>query len=197
MHRLRTLALSGALALLLSACGADDLVDEAATAPEPESHETQPELDASFGEVDLDRDFAGALERRRASEGQEASELESEPESEREPEPESEPQPEPEPQPQPEPEPEPEPEPAVDPQTVPVSMGDSFFEPDVIEISPGDTVVWQHDGDINHTVTARDDRFDSGSMGSGDSFSHTFDEPGQVEYRCIFHTQMTGTINVG
>ena len=164
-HRLtrnsRTPALFVAAALLLAACGTDNGDEVAAPEIEPDESPAQP--DDEFGSVDLDRDFAGALERRRAREG--------EPESE----------------------PEPEPEPAA-PQTVTVSMGDSFFSPEVIEIAAGDTIAWEHDGDINHTVTARDGSFDSGSMSSGDSFTHTVEGPGTIEYHCIFHTQMTGSV---
>lgn len=159
MQRPRLVALGLVVALLLTACGADDALEETAAGLDTETDAPEPD-----------------------------------PEPEPTPEPESEPAPEPESE--PEPAPEPEPEPATDPETVTVSMGDSFYAPDVIEISPGDTVVWQHEGDINHTVTARDDRFDSGSLSAGDSFSHTFSDPGTFEYRCIFHTQMTGTVDV-
>lgn len=150
--------------------------------PEEETHEVV------FDEVDLlalgEEIDADALPRLTGDEGQPAPVEEVAPEAE-------------EPEPVAEPEPEPEPEQATDPQTVTVSMSDSFYAPEIIEISPGDTVVWQHDGDLNHTVTARDDGFDSGTMSAEDSFSHTFSGAGRFEYRCIFHTQMTGTVIVG
>ena len=68
-----------------------------------------------------------------------------------------------------------------------VGMGDSFFEPRTLTIAAGTTVTWTNGGKMPHTVTAADGRFASGNMDSGDTFSHTFAEPGTYQYYCEYH----------
>lgn len=75
------------------------------------------------------------------------------------------------------------------------------YQPEVVEVSPGTTVVWTNSDDIDHTITSAsgtepDDRFDSGRFGQGESFSRTFTEPGEYHYICSMHPSMTGTIRV-
>jgi plastocyanin len=48
----------------------------------------------------------------------------------------------------------------------------------------------------DHTVTADDDSFDSGTLSNGDTFEQTFDEAGEFAYHCEIHSSMTGTITV-
>jgi hypothetical protein len=72
-------------------------------------------------------------------------------------------------------------------------------------VTAGDTVTWNNVAGF-HTVTECDDTFstcapaggfDSGSLPTGNSFSHTFSSPGTFEYRCMFHpTDMRGRITV-
>jgi plastocyanin len=45
-------------------------------------------------------------------------------------------------------------------------------------------------------VTAFEGAFDSGELAEGASFSFTFDSPGEYRYRCLFHSEMQGTIIV-
>jgi len=47
-----------------------------------------------------------------------------------------------------------------------------------------------------HTVTAKDGSFDSGNMGSGSSYTHTFTTPGTYRYFCAYHSWMVGTVVV-
>ncbi len=68
-----------------------------------------------------------------------------------------------------------------------VSMYDDFFSPKSINISAGTTVVWTNYGTMNHTVTADDNSFTSGSLSPGATFSHTFTVSGTYNYHCIFH----------
>ena len=70
------------------------------------------------------------------------------------------------------------------------------FTPATLEIAVGDTVTWINDDDTEHTVTAFDGAFDSGELAEGASFSFTFDAPGEFRYRCLFHSEMQGTIVV-
>ena len=47
-----------------------------------------------------------------------------------------------------------------------------------------------------HTVTAADGSFDSGFLNEGDTFSYTFDEPGEYEYFCSPHPWMRAKVIV-
>lgn len=63
------------------------------------------------------------------------------------------------------------------------------FTPARVQISVGDTVVWDAE-DNEHTVTARDGSFDSsdrGLMGYGDEFRWRFRAPGTYPYYCRVH----------
>jgi len=89
--------------------------------------------------------------------------------------------------------------PAVDATAVEpamVSIIDLTFEPATIEVEPGATVTWANDDGVPHTVTAREEDFNSGVLPSGGSFSQTFSEPGTFEYFCAIHPSMTGTVVV-
>lgn len=77
-----------------------------------------------------------------------------------------------------------------------VSIVDLTFEPATIEVGAGATVTWTNDEGIPHTVTAREDDFDSGVLMNGDSFSQAFSEPGSYDYFCAIHPSMTGTVTV-
>ena len=70
-----------------------------------------------------------------------------------------------------------------------VDMADMRFSPARLQISPGDTVVWEA-GDDSHTVSARDGTFDSssrGTMDEGDQFRWRFRMPGTFAYFCRVH----------
>ena len=77
-----------------------------------------------------------------------------------------------------------------------VSMSATSFSPANITINAGDTVVWNNTSSIDHTVTANNGSFDSGTLRPGQSFSRTFNGTGTYAYECIFHNGMTGTITV-
>ena len=78
-----------------------------------------------------------------------------------------------------------------------VSIEDFYFEPTDAAIQPGDTITWTNEGNHPHTVTADDGSFDSGTLQPGESFSHTFQNPGMVTYHCSIHPFMTGSVSVG
>ena len=77
-----------------------------------------------------------------------------------------------------------------------VSIQDFFFEPDQLTVAPGTTVTWVNDGAVPHTSTADDGAWDSGTLQPGESFSFTFDDPGDYSYFCEIHPDMTATITV-
>jgi plastocyanin len=77
-----------------------------------------------------------------------------------------------------------------------VEIQDFQFSPDTLEVTVGTTVTWTNTGDAPHTVTSDDGIFDSGELASGDTFSWTFDEPGEFAYHCNIHQRMKATIVV-
>ena len=64
-----------------------------------------------------------------------------------------------------------------------------FFDPPVVVIHEGDTVVWVNEtkGGGWHDVVSDEGKFDSERMDPGDTFSHTFEQPGVYSYHCHPH----------
>jgi plastocyanin len=84
-------------------------------------------------------------------------------------------------------------------QTVTVSMSDTAYLPATITINQGDTVIWNNNGTVVHTATARSgqaDSWDSGDMNPGNIYSYTFTRPGNFSYYCIYHPDMAGNVIV-
>jgi plastocyanin len=90
----------------------------------------------------------------------------------------------------------PEPSPAPPPSSVGVDMVDNAYAPAAIEVRVGDSITWVNRGQLPHTVTARDGSFDSGFLMTNESWTMRFDQVGTVEYFCIIHPEMVGTISV-
>ena len=59
-----------------------------------------------------------------------------------------------------------------------VSMNDNVFSPANVQVDPGDTVTWTNRMSMDHTVTADAGAGDSGPLGNGAAFSHTFPAAG-------------------
>ena len=75
--------------------------------------------------------------------------------------------------------------------------GQIYFDPNLVTISVGDTVSWvNNDEGILHTVTEVNGAFDSGFVTPGDVFDVTFTEEGTVDYTCLVHPWMVGTVIV-
>jgi plastocyanin len=68
-----------------------------------------------------------------------------------------------------------------------VSIGFADFSPSHLDVLVGETVTWRNDSVRQHTVTARDESWDSGRMGARAVFRQRFDQPGQVSYYCRLH----------
>ena len=75
-----------------------------------------------------------------------------------------------------------------------VAVADNSFSPAALKVAVGDTVTFENEGQIAHTVTGDD--FDSGSLAPGGTFTFTASEAGAFSYVCIFHPGMQGTIEV-
>ncbi|MGH2621420.1 MAG: plastocyanin/azurin family copper-binding protein, partial [Anaerolineales bacterium] len=92
-------------------------------------------------------------------------------------------------------------EPAASAGPATVMVVDVNFREKEVTVPLGTTVTWVYSGNLPHTVTSDDGLFDSGTLGSGGSFSYTFDEAGTFAYYCRFHggaggSAMSGVITV-
>lgn len=82
-----------------------------------------------------------------------------------------------------------------------VDMVDMTYDPADLTVPVGTTVTWVNDSTFVHTVTTDPSllqdgslvtsppgqAFDSGNIAPGDSWSRTFDVPGEYRYACIPH----------
>ena len=81
--------------------------------------------------------------------------------------------------------------------------GQIYYEPENLHVEPATTVVWVNDDSAAHTVTSgtpangADGLFDSGMVLAGGSFEYTFMETGLVDYFCVVHPWMVGTVETG
>ena len=80
------------------------------------------------------------------------------------------------------------------PMTATVQNIDFSFYPAEVIIARGGTVTWQQKDYDAHTVTGNG--FDSGRMGQGKTFNHTFNEPGTYEYWSTLDSGMKGKVIV-
>lgn len=74
-----------------------------------------------------------------------------------------------------------------------VRVVDNAFEPPDAELTTGDTLTWQWEGDSDHNVVGDD--FES-SVQSDGTFEHRFTDPGTYTYRCTLHAGMRGSVTV-
>ena len=78
-----------------------------------------------------------------------------------------------------------------------VTITDSGFEPALIEIAPGQAVVWMNRSSIAHGVMSDSLDFrDSGLLDTDAVFRQAFETPGRYRYWCGPHPSMVGTIVV-
>jgi nitrite reductase (NO-forming) len=71
------------------------------------------------------------------------------------------------------------------------------YSVNVLMVPLGATVTWTNqEANMPHTVTAVDGSFDSGVLTTGQSFSYTFNSPGEFEYFCGPHPWMRAKVQV-
>jgi len=76
-----------------------------------------------------------------------------------------------------------------------VAIKDFSFQPQEVDIMPGDQVTWTNNDSVDHTVTSNDGTsFASSDVAPGQSFSFTFMTAATVPYHCSIHTFMMGTV---
>ena len=80
-----------------------------------------------------------------------------------------------------------------------VAIRDFTFYPATIRVRAGTTVTWvdcEPEGTAAHTSTSDTRVWDSGSLTTGDTYSQTFNQPGQFPYHCEPHPFMRATVIV-
>jgi len=68
-----------------------------------------------------------------------------------------------------------------------VSISDFVFSPSTISVKVGTTVTWTNNGPSAHTTTSDGGVWDSGTLGAGVTFQHTFMQTGTFGYHCTIH----------
>ena len=77
-----------------------------------------------------------------------------------------------------------------------VELFNTTFQPQTIDVKVGDTVTFVNKDEIAHTATAGDKSFDSKTLEAGATFAFKPTKAGKIDYVCLFHPGMTGTITV-
>lgn len=82
-----------------------------------------------------------------------------------------------------------------------IEIRDDQYEPLEMTVVVGTTVTWTNRDLYPHTVTAGkpgkpSGTFDSGNIQGDQTYSFTFDSPGEYEYYCKIHPRMRGKIIV-
>jgi plastocyanin len=80
--------------------------------------------------------------------------------------------------------------------TVRIVMRNLAYQTAQITVSPGTTVLWVNEDQVQHTVTADDNSFDSGLLDQRGTWAHTFGQAGTFTYHCTPHPFMKGTVVV-
>jgi plastocyanin len=79
---------------------------------------------------------------------------------------------------------------------VKVDIKDFKFNPPDVNVKKGGTITWTNSDSADHTATADDKSFDTGTLHQGASKRDTFDKPGTYSYTCLFHPFMKGRVVV-
>jgi len=77
-----------------------------------------------------------------------------------------------------------------------IRIEDYSFSPAEIKIGKGTEVVWKNSDSVEHTVTASDGSFDSGTLAPKGEYKKRFDKSGRYPYTCDMHPGMAGIIVV-
>ena len=77
-----------------------------------------------------------------------------------------------------------------------VTISNFAFDPAVVTIKAGQTVVWTNQDSAAHTVVADDNGWKSPTIAQGSTFSQTFTTAGTFAYHCSIHPTMKATVVV-
>lgn len=79
---------------------------------------------------------------------------------------------------------------------VAVRVSGGGFDPADVTVPAGTTVTWTNTGIDLQGVAADDGSFNSGRLDPGESFSFTFETPGEISYASTYAAEQTGTVTV-
>lgn len=82
------------------------------------------------------------------------------------------------------------------PRTHTVTMEGMQFQPEVLTVAAGDTVVWVNKDVVPHTATSDAAGFDSKYIQAGRSWTYTAASKGEFPYLCTLHPSMKAVLRV-
>ena len=82
------------------------------------------------------------------------------------------------------------------PQTHEVTIEGMRFQPEVLTVASGDTIVWVNKDLVPHTATSEAGDFDSKDIQADKSWRYTIHKTGDFAYICTFHPTMKATLQV-
>jgi plastocyanin len=80
-------------------------------------------------------------------------------------------------------------------ETVRISINKLAFTPAEVSAHVGDTIEWANNDFVAHTATARNKDWDVAIPAKGVA-RVTISRPGDIDYYCRFHPNMTGRLSV-
>ena len=82
-------------------------------------------------------------------------------------------------------------------QPIVIDIHDFKFSPKVPAINPGDIIVWVNNDIVPHTVSAKDEGWDSGLIEPGGKWRMVVKDDTFQVYHCLFHPSMIARIEIG
>lgn len=77
-----------------------------------------------------------------------------------------------------------------------VEIIDFSMKPATVNVTKGGTVTWTNKNSTDHTVTADNGDFSSGTLSPGKTFARVFAKTGSYGYHCKIHPDITGQVVV-
>ena len=77
-----------------------------------------------------------------------------------------------------------------------VIMEGMVFQPNVITVAAGDTIVWVNKDMVPHSATSETAGFDSNVIPANGSWRTRVERVGDLDYLCSFHPTMTAKLQV-
>src|SRR3954454_13803420 len=84
----------------------------------------------------------------------------------------------------------------VKPVTHQVAIEGMQFQPEVVSLARGDSIVWTNKDLFPHTVTSKSGDFDSHEIKAGESWTYRAAKAGEADYVCSLHPTMHAVLRV-
>jgi plastocyanin len=82
------------------------------------------------------------------------------------------------------------------PKTHTVTIEGMRFQPEMLTLERGDTIVWINKDLVPHTATSKAGNFDSKLIEADNSWKYTVRKKGDFAYICTFHPTMKAMLQV-